>query len=248
MLLRAFSSWGKLFGRGESSLTAQEERRVWGRIRCDVETTCSLARAAAERLPARVRNVSRGGINLEMSRSFQPGELVSIAVPASGDAETSEVLACVIRCEAPGLRVGLVSDAEDSRHQLACNFATQLSDADLMRFGGLKAPPATNDQRASVRFPCPAQAVFTLVSTPEEEEVPSSAVVLNVSASGIALRVPGPRTVGELLNIELRCGEDQPVVTTLASIVRTTVERDGQRLVGCSFINELSEEQVRRLL
>jgi hypothetical protein len=97
-----------------------------------------------------------------------------------------------------------------------------------------------------VRFPCPAQAVFTVVGA--EPTSPSQGLVLNISAGGIAMQVLMPRMVGELLSIELWRGEDRPVVHTLASVVRTTLERGGQRIVGCNFIHELTEEQVRRLL
>ncbi len=238
MLQRVVSSWGKLFGFGDSSLAVEEDRRHWGRIPCDVETTCTpVGPAAVERSPARVRNVSRGGISLEVSRSFQPGELLSVALPGGHDAEnTCELLACVIRCW-----------AEEGGHQIACTFATQLSDDELVRFGQRNLRPAAPEQRASLRFPCLAQAAFSVVGAPEEE-APSPAIVVNASASGIALEVSAPRTVGELVSIDLWRGKDRPVVTTLASVVRSTVERDGRRIAGCSFINELSEEQVRRLL
>jgi hypothetical protein len=238
MLLRAFSSWGKLFGIGAPSTEVKEERRAYGRILCEVETTCSRVVAeSAERLSATVRNVSRGGINLVVAQPLLPGELLRIAVPGGDAEESSEVLACVTRCR-----------TEKGIHQAACTFATQLSDADLMRFGGLKPPPVAIDQRGWVRFECPAQAVFTVVGAPDETAAPCPAKVLNISAGGIALRTPALRTVGELLSIDLGRGEDRAIVTTLASVVRTTVERGGEGIMGCNFISELSEEQVRRLL
>jgi hypothetical protein len=74
------------------------------------------------------------------------------------------------------------------------------------------------------------------------------AEVVNISVGGVALQVTTPVPVGALLTLQLRLGEGEPVITTLASVVRTTTERDGARLVGCTFIHELSEEQVRQLL
>jgi hypothetical protein len=236
MLTRVFASCGKLLGIGAAPTTVEEERRAWGRISSDVETTCSLAASASpERVTVRVRNISRGGINLDLAQAFHPGQLLRIMLPGGNAEEVSELLACVVRCRSEG-----------SRHHVACTFAAHLSDDELMRFGGLKSGPPAPDQRGSVRFPCPAQAVVTVVGAAEEQP-PYPAVVLNISASGIALETPVPRLVGELLSIELGRGEDRAVVTTLASVVRTTVQH-GQSMAGCNFINELTEDQVRRLM
>jgi hypothetical protein len=237
MLMRVFSSWGKLFGLGTAFPKVEEERRAWGRIPCNVETTCAAAKSGpSRRVPARVRNVSRTGINLELPIAYEPGEMLSVLLPGGDADEACELLACVTRCES----------AAEGAHKTACTFATHLTNDEMSRFGGLKSQESDSDQRVWARFPCPAQAVFKVVG--EEETAHSQGLVLNISASGIAMQVLTPRMVGELLSIELWRGEDRQVVNTLASIVRTTVERDGQRIVGCNFIHELTEEQVRRLL
>jgi hypothetical protein len=180
-----------------------------------------------------VRNISRGGINLVLSRSFRPGELLSVALPGNG--EDTEVLACVMRC-----------DEVAGAWQLGCTFATQLSDDDLRRFGARAARTSPPDQRTWERFPCQAQAAFTVVRSKEPAARPVS--VVNISAGGIALQVTSPLSIGELLSVELRRSEGQPVLTTLASVVRTTTERTGGHIVGCNFIHHLPEEQIRQLL
>lgn len=39
-----------------------------------------------------------------------------------------------------------------------------------------------------------------------------------------------------------------PVLTALASLVRSAVEPNGERLVECNFIHELPEDQIAQLL
>ncbi len=231
MLARALSSWGKLLRFGSS--TVEEERRLWGRILCDLETTCqAVGSEGGDRLPARVQNISQGGVNLLLVEAFQPGALLSVALPC---AASTEVLACVVRCE-----------PYDGGWQLGCTFASPLTDDDLDRIeSGAGRIPAL-EQRGRARFPCRAGARYQLVRTPELSEQ-RSIEVLNLSASGIALQGDAPLRVGELLSLELS-RDGTAVLTTLASVVRTDIAEDGARFAGCNFIHELAEEQVGRLL
>jgi hypothetical protein len=233
MLLRALSAWSKLLGFGRTD-PADEERRLWGRISCDVETVCRPA-ALPERLPARVRNVSRNGISLTLGRAFQPGELLSVSLPGSEEQDVSEVLACVVRC-----------DLTSGVWHLGCTFSTHLGDDEVLRFSAPPALPLPAEQRAWARFPCQARAVVTPLRQ-GQAQASCPATVLNFSASGIALLAPLAWSVGDLLSIELRRGDGPALLTTLASVVRTT-ERNGDHLAGCNFIHELPDEQVRLLL
>src|SRR5262245_16136673 len=229
MFSRAFSGWGRLIGLGQSANSnEEEERRLWGRITCDVETTCqSASEADPPVLSGRLRNISRGGLNLRVSQSFEPGSLLSVALPVG---EGTEILACVVRCEQ--VEVGL--------WELGCTFAAQLSDEDLQHFGARREKAVPPDQRTWVRFACAAGAAYRVVRTGRD----SIAAVLNISASGIALRPEESLRVGELLNLELS-RDGRPVLTTLASVVRTAKAPGGERIVGCNFIRELTEEQVQ---
>jgi hypothetical protein len=83
--------------------------------------------------------------------------------------------------------------------------------------------------------------VRTPVPTPLSE-----AQVRDISAGGISLEVSEGLGVGDLLSVDL-FREDEFLLTTLASIVRTEVGPGGVRLVGCNFIRELSEELLERL-
>jgi c-di-GMP-binding flagellar brake protein YcgR len=236
MFARTITSVGKLLGLGATSV-AEEERRAFGRMCCDVETTYRLAsRERGHELPARVRNVSRGGLCLQGPGAFHPGELISVRLPECTDHDTSEVLACVVRCDS----------IPEHRFEIGCTFAAPLDDGDLQRFCGRQPQGDSTDRRDWVRFSCQARAVYQIVRSPDLSNSADS-TILNISGGGIALLVTEALTVGDLLSVDL-CRNEEVVLTVLASVVRTIVERDGRRIVGCNFIHELPEEQLARLL
>jgi hypothetical protein len=239
MLARALFTWGRLLGLGLRSAGAEEERRIWERFPCSIATTCQPAnKPAAARLAATVQDISRGGASIAIGEAFEPGELLSMELPSSaeGPASTVTVLACVVRAEARATGEWL----------LGCTFAAELSDDDLQRFGARRSRPAAPDQRGWERFSCQAHASYQPVRAPES--APSVVPVLNISASGIALRAREPLPVGELLSIELRGGDDRVVLTTLASIVRVAEQEGAEYVIGCNFIHELGEAELAALL
>lgn len=65
--------------------------------------------------------------------------------------------------------------------------------------------------------------------------------------SGVALRVEEAIGLGELLSTELHDSFGRPVVTILACVVRVEKLAEG-RILGCQFIRELGEEDVRALV
>lgn len=234
-MLQALASVGRLLGLAGPQLADDEERRAWGRVRCDTELTCRPTAGGAAPLPARARDISPGGISLTLGRAFQPGELLSITLPGGGPGQTEEVLGCVVRC-----------GELDGAFAVACTFAAHLDDADLQRFGARRQRAEPTDQRSWARFACQARAAFQVVRGGEASAT-WQAAVLNISASGVALQVPLALHVGDLLSVELR-RDDQPVLVTLASVVRVATELAGERLVGCNFIRELPEETIAALL
>ena len=232
MLARALSSCGRLLGLWQPARPAEEERRAFGRLACEVETTCQpVGREPDGAFVARVKNVSRGGLCLTAARPARPGGLLSVSLPARAGEGPPEVLACVVRCD----------ETSADRWELGYTFATPLSGDDLERF----APAdARIEKRGQPRFDCAAQVTYQVVNSPRPA---AAATVLNISGGGVALRVREPLAVGDLLSVELR-REGVAPLTALASVVRTAVEADGERVVGCNFIHELPEEQIARLL
>lgn len=231
MWSRTITSFGRLFGMGKG--VAEDERRSWGRVACDVETTIHPAAGGpGGAAPARVRNVSLGGVKMTSGQRYDPGALLSVALPLGDE---TEVLACVVRCDPSG----------DGLWELGCTFAAQLSDEDLLALGAKRERAAPPDQRDYVRFPCHATAGYRVVRAGEERN--GAAAVLDVSASGIALHPDSGLQVGDLLELELR-RDGAMVLTTLASVVRTANAPDGSRVIGCNFIRELANDQVVALL
>src|SRR6266705_6908346 len=62
------------------------DRRVWVRYSCDLESTCHSGRGPDElSWSARVRDISRGGLNLQLNRSFEQGSVLSVDLPLGAD-------------------------------------------------------------------------------------------------------------------------------------------------------------------
>jgi hypothetical protein len=236
MLHHALRTWDRLVGRSAADPGPEEDRRVWVRYPCHLETTVlSTKHPDAERLSAQVRDVSCGGIRLAADRSFEPGELLSVDLPAAPGQACSSVLAYVVRA----------ARHPDGTWSVGCTFASELSDDDLQLFGAKRQKPIEADQRAWVRFPCDARAFFQPVRETTVEPVPAQ--VLNISPSGVALQAEYAIDLGTLLSVELRGPHGSSALTMMASVVRVTPQEGGWAL-GCNFIRELSDRELQALL
>jgi len=241
MFARTISSLGRAVGWPKRvaarSTTDELDRRVWIRYPCDVEAACKPADSAeCQRLSSRVRNVSRGGINLIMDCSVAVGAFLSVELPAPDGEPPATVLAYVAR----------VTPWRDGQWSVGCTFASELSDGDLEPFGAQRLKPNTDDQRSWVRFPCKSQATYQLVKDPQSN--PRSATVVNISASGVGLQVNHPNDLGTLLNLELRDAQNQFTLKMLACVVRINPRRRSEWIMGCNLIRELSNRELKALL
>jgi hypothetical protein len=215
----------------------QDDRRVWVRFPSSVQTTLQPAHGGdAERLSARVRDISRGGIRLLVETAFEPGALISVELPDPSGESSYIVLAYVIHASA----------ADDGTWALGCTFARELSDEDLEAFGGRRKKPSRPDDRSWVRFPCSVQSSYQVVSEPEEQQ--RSAQVLNISASGIGLLVDQAVETGTLLSLELCSASGDAFQAILACVVHATPQGEGQWALGCNFIRELTVAELQALL
>jgi hypothetical protein len=188
-------------------------------------------------LSARVRNVSRGGINLLVPERLEPGSMLSIDLPSPDGDTPCTVLACIVH----------VSAQPDGEWAVGCTFSQELSDAELRVFGGQRRKPsAPDDQRNWVRFPCRVKAACQVVT--ETPEPPWPAEVLDLSPSGIGLRVERPIETGALLNLDLHDADGRIATSMLACVVHVTGPENGQLSLGCNFIRELSEQELEALL
>jgi head-tail adaptor len=241
MFERTFSFWQRLIGKthpdAEGGGTAvQEDRRLWVRYEANLEARVQLSQQSrAERVGARVRNISVGGASLVTDRPFQAGQILSLELPSTGD-EQQVVLACVVR----------VAPLVDAAWSLGCVFARELSAQDLEKVGAQKAKPADDDQRTWVRYDCTSTATYQRIG--EENGHTHTAKVLNISASGVGLILQEPAEPGCLISLNLQGKQGAPVRSILACVVHTTVRAGGEMAVGCNFIRELGEDELNALL
>jgi hypothetical protein len=236
MFQRVLPSLGRLLGRKKRLVTRVEERRVWVRHPCRLETTVHAASDGDKApLSARVRNVSRGGIMLVVNQPIAAGDLVSVEVPTDSEPSKGTFLACVLHVHAEA----------ENEWALSCSFAAELSDGELRQFGISSVTTGGEEQRALIRYPCRAQAAYEVVGCSAEHGYAS---VVNVSVGGIGLSTIQPIAVGTLLNLDLRDSTDRVIATMLASVVSTRPGSEGEFLLGCNFLGELSEAQLRDLV
>jgi two-component system OmpR family response regulator len=99
------------------------ERRAAPRYASDLETRCRLLTAddGSGAVPAKVRDISAGGIGLVLERSLEPGRSLELDLPLAGRTATSTIQAQVVRAA-----------REPGRDWfLGCVFARPLADREL---------------------------------------------------------------------------------------------------------------------
>ena len=246
MFARTFSFWRRLVRKPEhaaqstgtdSDTVTQDERRLWIRYPADLKTFVQPADHPGEdRTQARIRDISRGGANLLLDRSFRPGQMLDLQMPLPEEPNRIvHLLACVVR----------VKDEPNGTCSVGCVFSRELTDEDLFQFGASRVRHAPEDQRTWVRFPCQLRATFQKVGDGAEE--PRDAQVINISASGIGLEVADEIEVGSLLNLHV-VGKQEREKTLISCVVHSAPASGGHWSLGCNFIRELNESDFEELL
>ncbi len=239
MFERTFSFWRRLVGMTATpSEDPQADRRLWVRYPADVKANVQLAAGAVleNRVSARVRDISLGGANLLVDRSFDAGQMLSVELPRAGDGDSHTVLACVVR----------VVPEESGQWALGCVFSRELTDEDLQGFGAKRVRHPESDKRTWMRFPTSRGASYQKIGDPENRTY--TAQVINLSASGVGLDVEVPVEAGALLSVDLTATGGAVVRTILACVVHVTIPSSGHWSLGCNFIRELSEEELKALI
>ena len=218
----------EFFG-GHRLKSGLEDYRAWVRFPCDSQATYRpSASSEIGEWQAQVTNVSPSGIGLVISRKFEPGTLLNIALPLDSHECFRTVLACVIH----------VRRQENETWSLGCSFPKELSLEDLEAFGGDRVKSSAPDGRTWVRFPCHVK--MSLCSIGPRHDNPWPAKVLNISANGIALRVTKPVEPGALLTVELLQSANQASQTLLTCVVYVKELGTGEWILGCTFASDLS--------
>ncbi len=111
----------RLFHAARLPATAGDERR-WVRFPCHVETACYAADAApGEQSPARIADISAGGVGLLLPCEFSPGTLLMLDLEGTPAHAAGPVLLRVMRATARRAGDWL----------LGCEFARRLDDAEI---------------------------------------------------------------------------------------------------------------------
>ena len=103
--------------------------------------------------------------------------------------------------------------------------------------------PATEERRAWLRYVCDLVTLCRPTYAPNSE--PLMARVRNISCGGIQLLVDQPFESGAILSIELPGPAGEPISTLLACVIYAMPQGGGDWAVGCSFVRELSDEDLQ---
>ncbi len=237
MMHRLLSLYRRLLGRksDEPTSAGADERRVWVRYPSVARTTVKpMANGDDGRLSARVRNVSRGGANLVVTHAFKAGDMISLEVPTDTPERVETALACVVH----------VTPLPDGFWSLGCAFSEMLDERELEAFISRQESPSRAEKRGRARLPCRTRASYQVVSDPHKRTW--TAGVLDISLGGIGLMTDQVVETGALLNLNLESSEGT-ARTILACVVHVLATGSG-RVLGCNFINELSESDLAALV
>jgi hypothetical protein len=145
------------------------------------------------------------------------------------------VLACVVRATA----------SENGEWALNCSFSADLSEEDWRIFN-LEPPVPEAERRSVIRYICHAVVTYEVVGGTAEQR--GSAPCVDISTGGVGFPIPGPIELGCLLHLELHDRARRRVAVMLASAVSTRRTADGHHFIGCNFMGELADAQLRELV
>jgi hypothetical protein len=109
------------------------------------------------------------------------------------------------------------------------------------------APSTTAlDRRAWVRYSCDLEAAYVPAS--EDPDILWPARVVNIACGGVGLMLSRRFEPGMLLQVELQVPKKGFSRPLLIQVMHVTGHEYGGWLVGCSFLQPLSEEEVKQLV
>lgn len=212
-----------------------EERRAHARHDVDVETACHFLADGTE-IRARIRDVSRSGVNLAVPHEVPEGTMVRVQLPGPADSPHTTVLACVTNSR----------ELLENQWSIGCVFSLEMSDTEMRQLGGENKLASPEDQRAWVRFPTQGTVEYRLL--PGEDGQARMADLVDLSPGGLGLIVTEPIEPGDAITVNLKRQNNQPDRSMLACVVYMAERPEGKRAIGCNFLHELSERELRELV
>jgi hypothetical protein len=213
------------------------ERRRAPRFPSDLQTSCRpLTTRDGTSWPARVRDISRGGVALILRRRFEPGAVLTMELEDPAGAVSRSVFARVIH----------VRPDEAGTWMLGCAFTGELSDDELRAFRAERSRPEADDGRAWVRFDC--DVATTCRDAADRRARPVAVRIVNIAPGGIGLLTATPYEKGTLLSLQLPAAPGSDARTALVRVAQPARPVDGQWLLGCEFADRLGDDDLRGLL
>jgi hypothetical protein len=211
------------------------DRRSWLRLPSRLHTVCYPGKAPqGEALPCRVDNICAAGLNIVLKRPVEAGTPLVVQLPGYVEGFEASVLTHVNH-------VRLLNSGEWS---LGCTLALELDADTLLEFGIKRLEPLTIDQRSWKRF---TVAMPVRYSTLAEVPIHGDAELTDLSAVGVGIKMNLPLRVGTTLNLYVGGGEGDMFLNILACVVRVTSHYSSNWRVGCTFIRELTEQELLRI-
>jgi hypothetical protein len=221
-----------------SPTSIEVDRRVWVRYSCDLESTCHTGQGPDElSWSARVRDISRGGLNLQLNRAFEPGSILSVDMPLGPNLAPRSLLVKVVHAENQG----------PGNWSLGCALEKNLEEEDLLAFQVKKPVILVDDKRAWIRFSCEGERPprATVLINPSNK---IQAQILNISPGGIGLATKRPSDPGMRLQLELVDASGRISRPIQARVVRSTFRGLDDWTIDCSFEPPLTEDDLASLL
>jgi hypothetical protein len=175
-----------------------------------------------------VKTITGGGLSLLIDNAVIDGAVLSVEWPADMQPAAFRIPLVVLRC----------AERPEGEWLLVCQFAQELSEAELAALGAQRLQTAQLDQRSWVRFACQTEVNYRVLFSADPS--PAAAILTSISPIGLALQAPRSVKVGTLLSVEVLT-EAKASFTLLASVARVGSLDDGEWLLGCNVIGELRE-------
>jgi hypothetical protein len=233
--MNSYSTWDNDEPPEPVEEAARIERRAWLRLPSRLFTVCYLSKGpATDPLPCRVHDVSAAGINLVLKRPVEAGTALTVQLPGLVEGFEASVLAHVNH-------VRMLSNGEWS---LGCTLALELDDETLTEFGVRRSEPLPIDQRSWKRFTLNVPVRYTTIA---DVPLQGNATLTDISAVGVGMQVDLPLRVGTALNLHIGGVESDMFLNILACVVRITSHYASNWRVGCTFVRELTEQELLRI-
>lgn len=215
-----------------------EERRKLPRLPALMTALVESAEGEDTRFTAQIVEVSEEGMRFKVRHRYTEGNTIRIDLPNAELGPVTTVLACVMHS----------NQEKDGLWTTGCQFCAELDEDDLIELGvrrRLSVAPVKSDQRQHPRIPIKAQVQYRDLNT---ANAPINAgKVINVSPMGIGLRVKDSLKPGTLLDLHLQSENGQKLFDILACIVYRHLNPEGDFNLGCNFIRELTDDELKTM-